>query len=153
MILPVEDKIRIKTGERWSGMAEKSRVMFAETRIESWWRCDLLFSQKNGYPMENGDSILEYEDPEAPKMGVWWSFLTVGGLQWLWWILLKRWQWILMAVVNIALRWQWTLMAVMTLYKRTSELQRWRTTPAVMNSTDEPASFNSSELLRQWRTP
>ena len=52
--------------------------------------CDLLFPLKNGYPKENGDSILEYEDPEAPKMGVWWSFLTVGGLQqWLWWILLS----------------------------------------------------------------
>ena len=40
--------------------------------------CDLLFPHKNGYPKENGDSILEYEDPKAPKMGVWYPFsLTV----------------------------------------------------------------------------
>ena len=32
--------------------------------------CDLLFSQKNEYPKANGDSILEYEDLEAPKMGI-----------------------------------------------------------------------------------
>ena len=37
-------------------------------------------------------------------------------------------------------------MAVMTLYKRTSELQRWRTTPTVMKRT---TSFNDGELLRQ----
>ena len=36
-------------------------------------------------------------------------------------------------------------MAVMTLYKRTNELQWWQTTPAMMNSTDEPASFNSGD--------
>ena len=96
--------------------------------------CDLLFPHKNGYPKENGDSILEYEDPKAPKMGV---------------DILSHWRWTAMAVMNIVLRWQWTLMVVMTLYKRTSELQRWWTTPAMMNSIDEPAIFNGGELLRQ----
>ena len=52
--------------------------------------CDLLFSQKNEYPKANGDSILEYEDLEAPKMGIWWSFLTVGGPPWMWWMLLSN---------------------------------------------------------------
>ena len=63
--------------------------------------------------------------------------------------ILSHWRWTAMAVMNIVLRWQWTLMVVMTLYKRTSELQRWWTTPAMMNSIDEPAIFNSGELLRQ----
>ena len=31
---------------------------------------DLLFSQKNGYPRESGDSILGYEDLEASKKWV-----------------------------------------------------------------------------------
>ena len=60
-----------------------------------------------------------------------------------------RWQWTLMVVMDIALQWQWTLMAVMTIYKRINELQRWQTTPTMMNSTDEPASFNNGELHRQ----
>ena len=64
-------------------------------------------------------------------------------------MILSHCRWTAMAVMNIALRWQWTLMAVMTLYKRTSELQRWWTTPAMMNSIDEPAIFNGGELLRQ----
>ena len=63
-------------------------------------------------------------------------------------MILSHCRWTAMAVMNIALRWQWTLMAVMTLYKRTSKLQRWWTTLVVMNSIDEPTSFNGGELLR-----
>ena len=147
MIPPVEDKIRIKTGERWSGMAEKSRqkrivmkvwsLVLSEKWISNgkWWFHTWIWRSwrsKNGCLM-----ILSH---------CRWTAMAVMNIAF-------RWQWTLMAVMNIALRWRWILMAVMTLYKRTSELQRWRTTPAVMNSTDEPASFNSSELLRQWRTP
>ena len=64
-------------------------------------------------------------------------------------MILSHCRWTAMAVMNIALWWQWTLMAVMTLYKRTSKLQRWWTTLAMMNSIDEPTSFNGGELLRQ----
>ena len=48
-------------------------------------------------------------------------------------MILSHCRWTAMAVKNIVLRWQWTLMAAMILYKRTSELQRWWTTPAHMN--------------------
>ena len=64
-------------------------------------------------------------------------------------MILSHCRWTAMAVMNIALRWQWTLMVVMILYKRTSKLQRWWTTLAVMNSIDEPTSFNGGELIRQ----
>ena len=48
--------------QNWDNLAKNSR--------EFRNGCDLLFSHKNGYPKENGDSILEYEDLEALKMGI-----------------------------------------------------------------------------------
>ena len=68
--------------QNWDNLAKNS--------LEFRNGCDLLFSHKNGYPKENGDSILEYEDLEALKMGIWWSFLTVGGPPWLCWMLLSN---------------------------------------------------------------
>ena len=71
---------------------------------------------------------------------IWRSWSSKDGCL----MILSHYRWT--AMVNITLRWQWTLMAVMPLYKRTSELQWWRTTPAVMKQT---TSFNGGELLRQ----
>ena len=70
--------VHVRFGRRWWEVHRCCDVEMAERKPEkeSWWRCDLLFSKKMGVQGKDGDSILEYEGYGAPKMGVWWHFLT-----------------------------------------------------------------------------
>ena len=122
---------------------------------EEWWAliwngrkisCDVRGNQKR-IMMQVWSFVLSEKSKGKWRFHprIWRSWSSKDGCL----MILTHCRWIAMVVMNIALRWQWTLMAVMTLYKRTRELQRWWTTPAVMNSIDEPASFNDGEILWQ----
>ena len=108
---------------------------------EEWWAliwngrkisCDVRGNQKrimmhlwSLVPSEKGISKGKWRF--HPR--IWRSWSSKNGCL----MILSHWRWTAMVVMNISLWWQWTLMSVMTLYKQTSELQWWWTTPAVMN--------------------
>ena len=130
-------------------------ISYKQDEGDEWWAliwngrkisCDVRGNQKR-IMMQVWSFVLSEKSKGKWRFHprIWRSWSSKDGCL----MILTHCWWTAMVVMNIALRWQWTLMAVMTLYKRTSELQRWWTTPAVMNSIDELASFNGGEILRQ----